>query len=1010
MKIDETALSHYLIEHLRALTEADPALLADYVTALLKNNKPKEELKTLCLDQLHDFLGEGTTSFVVSLFHAIDDGRISSSMEDLEVDKSQDDLEIVAGALEVRISPSHLENLPVTGAQDCEDEVEEEDSSDDDRNHKHRRRVSRSRSTDRADEPNVSRYIGGACKDFKRQVGDHGRVGQFDRERPSKLEKRGFRDAGGRFSHADQAERGVLRGGCPPFRADAPNPRLDCGRKGRGRGVCNRVGPMPPPFGDAPPMLPLTAGFFPNGRGLGGRGTGWPGSFGPMGGIGGGMGAVSLEHSHAGRGPPGVMNLAMGVGIGAVRPRCLDFEERGFCLRGDLCPMDHGSHIVVEDVQSLSKFNLPVNFSNGRGMVLALGQMANTNLPMAVSNTNLPSFTTLSSRGSRGSGEPSISSSKVPIVPNDQVSAEPDLYDPDQPLWNEERPEATGRISKLSAFQVDNSQVEKEKVDLRAVDVNSRDIIYSGLHAADAGSTVWDRIGPVDVSAARVEGTLEEQRAQGRGILWQSERWGEREREDGATTENPGRGRGAAGWAEVGPPFNRPKDGTNLGFRVLARSVERAQCTLYVSCIPPSSNRPEVLLMHFEKFGRVVDVRIPPHSDRAFVQFATREEAELALASPDAVMRNRFIRLSWANRDSVTSDTCASTSFTGQLPTTGIERTGGHAARLVNSRGKPSFFGLNGVVASMSGASMTEGSRKATISADSASSLATSVIMTSKKQEELELMRENIRLKQEALARKRDDFRRKLDRLASQGVLGIEDYFGDQANKRQRVKISGNAKVFGKVTAASSVSADSGPRKSGSGVAAQAGLPQATLKPTRSPHPRTTGVSAGLPVAPWAPARYKLDNRTTSFKILPPLPSTITDVAAVREHFAVFGELSSVEFEDVGSFNAASTRSFDVNNTIRVSFTTRWSAERAMALGKWFHGQTFNLAWVSTSSISRPPDSSALAFKTTLLEDETSSRGDANGVTEEASVKEQHLVDDRPNVVGNSLRSPARVL
>lgn len=403
-------------------------------------------------------------------------------------------------------------------------------------------------------------------------------------------------------------------------------------------------------------------------------------------------------------------------------------------------------------------------------MVLALGQMANANLPVAVSNTNLPTVTTLSSRGSRGSREPSISSSKVPIVPNDQVSAEPDLYDPDQPLWNEERPEATGKIRKLSAFQMENFQVEKEKVNLRAVDVNSRDIAYSGLHAVDAGSTVWDRIGPVDVNAASKEGTLEEQRAQGRGIPWQSERWGEREHEDGATSENPGRGRGAAGWAEVGPPFNRPKAGTNLGFRVLARSVERAQCTLYVSCIPPSSNRAEVLLMHFEKFGRVVDVRIPPHSDRAFVQFATREEAELALASPDAVMRNRFIRLSWANRDSVTSDTCASTSFTGQLPTTGIERTGGHAARLVNGRRKPSFFGLNGVVASMSGAPMTEGSSKATISADSASSLATSVIMTANKQEELELMRENIRQKQEALARKRADFRRKLDRLANQVI------------------------------------------------------------------------------------------------------------------------------------------------------------------------------------------------------------------------------------------------
>lgn len=197
---------------------------------------------------------------------------------------------------------------------------------------------------------------------------------------------------------------------------------------------------------------------------------------------------------------------------------------------------------------------------------MALGQMANKNLPMAVSNTNLPTVTTLSSRGSRGSREPSISSSKVPIVPNHQVSAEPDLYDPDQPLWNEQRPDATGRIRKLSAFQMDNSQVENEKVDLGAVDVNSRDIIYSGLHAVDAGSTVWDRIGPVDVSAASVEVTLEEQRALGRGVPWQSGMWGEREREDGATTENPGRGRGAAGWAEVGPPFNRPKDGTNLGF------------------------------------------------------------------------------------------------------------------------------------------------------------------------------------------------------------------------------------------------------------------------------------------------------------------------------------------------------------------------------------------------------------------------------------------------------------
>lgn len=297
----------------------------------------------------------GTNAFVGNLFNALDDGRIPSSMEDLEGVKAVDNTETVAGALESRISPSHLERLPSAGAQDWEDEVEEEESSDDDRNHKHRRRVSRSRSTDRINEPNnnVSRYNnnGGSSNDLKRPAGDHGRgVGQYDRDRPSKFERRGGRDAGGgRFSNGgDQAERGAAsRSGGPPFRGDAPNMRLDGIRMGRGRGVGNWVGPMPPPFGDAPPLLPPTAGFFPNGRGLGGRGAGWPGGFGHM----GGMGAASLEHSHAGRGPPGVMNLGMGMGIGPVRPRCLDFEERGFCLRGDLCPMDHGSHIVVEDVQ-----------------------------------------------------------------------------------------------------------------------------------------------------------------------------------------------------------------------------------------------------------------------------------------------------------------------------------------------------------------------------------------------------------------------------------------------------------------------------------------------------------------------------------------------------------------------------------------------------------------------------------------------------------------------------------
>lgn len=38
------------------------------------------------------------------------------------------------------------------------------------------------------------------------------------------------------------------------------------------------------------------------------------------------------------------------------RPRCRDYDEKGFCVRGELCPYDHGSdRIVVTDVQSLEQ-------------------------------------------------------------------------------------------------------------------------------------------------------------------------------------------------------------------------------------------------------------------------------------------------------------------------------------------------------------------------------------------------------------------------------------------------------------------------------------------------------------------------------------------------------------------------------------------------------------------------------------------------------------------------------
>ncbi|KEH37852.1 RNA recognition motif [Medicago truncatula] len=76
--------------------------------------------------------------------------------------------------------------------------------------------------------------------------------------------------------------------------------------------------------------------------------------------------------------------------------------------------------------------------------------------------------------------------------------------------------------------------------------------------------------------------------------------------------------------------------------------------TLFVNGIPHRSNRKEALLAHFKMLGEVINIYIPMNSERAFVQFSNREEAEASLRARDVVMGNRFIKLCKGNGAIVT--------------------------------------------------------------------------------------------------------------------------------------------------------------------------------------------------------------------------------------------------------------------------------------------------------------------------------------------------------------------
>jgi RNA-binding protein 26 len=734
----------------------------------------------------------GTKPFVFNLFHALEDGTIPSVADKLEGSKHLESTDATGGALEMCTSPSHLEQLPGSGLYAWNEEGEEEESSDEDRNHKHRRRVSQSRSLDRSDEPDSSHFNGQPPNDLKHRATDRTRgIGHFVRERPTKYDRRSGREHAGRhFSNGDELQQNMIQGG-PPIRGEAAGLRYDGMHMFRGREGAGPWGmPLrPPPFPEGPPpLLPPSSGFYPGVRAMAGRGAEWSTGFGPM----SGMSSGPVEHAHRGRGL-GAVGLGINMRIG--RPRCLDFEERGFCLRGDLCPMEHGANrIVVEDVQSLSKFNLPVTLPNGRGMSMGSG-------PLTVSSAlMLPSTQATGSRGAPASREPGVPPiGEVPVPAN-----EADLYDPDQPLWNKDRIEASGMITKLPSFRKrpqeqgqEGDAGSKDKTD-RASEAVSRGATDGGIHGIDVGSTVWDRIGPVDRGAEgrlHEKDTIEDQQVQSRGHgLWPG-KW-ERKEETLHVHTVTGHGQGSSAQGEVGLAVQRAKDGSSIGSQsTVARGSgsERAQQTLYVSCIPPTSNKAEVLLLHFEKFGQVVDVRIPPHSDRAFVQFASREAAESALASPDAVMGNRFIRLSWANRDSISNGNVGPVPITAHLIPLRSEPTAAHSVHTSKGRGKHGLVMLNGTGASYVPETLAiEGVGQVATSRGSISSVAATGGIVQKKQEELEMMREKIRQKQEALAKKRDDFRRKLDRLANQVncppcccIVSSSQHYNDRAQSRK---------------------------------------------------------------------------------------------------------------------------------------------------------------------------------------------------------------------------------
>ncbi|XP_061373486.1 zinc finger CCCH domain-containing protein 41 [Gastrolobium bilobum] len=879
--------------------------------------------------------------------------------------------------MELKVSSPKPESVAPSDCVSDPEEKEVSDDDDDDRNHKHRRREARSQSLER----DVSDAV--ISRPFRKRNKNFGNRHPFRENESLAFETlKNYSDATAHKEFYSKFER--MR----PGLTSIPRTPLDMSQRlranqsftvdpgaGRGRGresgFWNQresrfssivAASQMVPQGSIPPSL-YTGRGLPNVSNA--QNASWN-TFGLLPAV--PNGGLDMLHPMGLQGtlrPP--INSSLNVNI--PRQRCRDFEERGFCLRGDMCPMEHGvNRIVIEDVQSLSQFNLPVSLPSAHliGAPAGSGSLHSVNA----------STTSINNKCIPGKFCKSVVGDDVlPLdgaYPGPGCTSGADLYDPDQPLWNDSGLESSNALLTLQSSKIDDTEpISGDAPDSDCPVGTTR----TSVSSQGASSSVWARIGSSKNRFDMKEKT---------NSTLSSFHYPEnqlKEDNDELVGAHSASSQGKQIIADDADPkvLDAHLKAQTDSMRNIRKPSQKALRTLFVNGVPLKSNKREALLAHFKKFGEVIDIYIPVNSERAFVQFSKREEAEAALKAPDAVMGNRFIKLWWANRDSIRNDSTSSGNGVIATP-----------------RGQASAFVPSLPVVTDRGKDIHQAdASKTTFDVPPPSDQPKPVIADGsnvppplqKKLENLEHLKEELRKKQEMLDQKRNEFRRQLNKLEKQatGLKGEVDT--EQAAKRPKT-----ASDVAKLASPQSSDADLGMASLHTETASDKNK-QLVNTVSQSPKASTTmrlQESTGLkqPIQPLVPVnRYKLDNRPTAFRITPPLPAGLANVAVLKEHFLPYGELSAVEVEHVQANDCSQEEA-------HITFTTRRAAERAFSDGKCWKDHNLKFMWLAPTNSSNATGSrerSLSAPKEPLDTEDHSEEKLENSVNQEAIVSDGEL-------------------
>uniref|UniRef100_A0A8D3CB36 RNA binding motif protein 27 n=1 Tax=Scophthalmus maximus TaxID=52904 RepID=A0A8D3CB36_SCOMX len=562
--------------------DADPSALANYVVALVKKDKPEKELKALCADQLDVFLQKETTGFVDKLFECLTTKNYLGSPAAKEGPKE----EVKPPTVKTDVVEVRKVVFPLTRQSH--------------RNRDDRRRDERKRR-------DFDRY-GKSSSDSHRERERHERRRGSPRGRSY---SRSRSRSGSRGKSRDKEHRGGRGEKVPPHTPHPTTPQPITTDPGQ-----HQQHP--------PPLLPLPTPPHPFSSSSSSSAGGVP--------------VATLAHlpdsttdswsGYYGNQRRDVVGKPFNSNkVVSLKQRCRDYDEKGFCVRGDLCPFDHGNDpLIVDDV------NLPNMIPFPPPPVMPpLGLVSSSGPPLiATSGIDTPNhqsaITSSPPIGPPGVGLPPTlpppplpppppSSSSVSLHPQyvqSEYNYDPEGYNPESPALT-----TAGR----NQYRQFIPRVQTQRSNLIGLTSNEG----QGSRAANIVIQT-EPVTAASTPGSNVSRFNSEQDSRKR-IMGHSTA-------EGPVPKKP--------WIEK-TNFNNQHKG------IFPKRNHYMNTKLEVRKIPRELNNITKLNEHFSKFGTIVNIQVVFGGDpeAALIQYTKNEEARRAISSIEAVLNNRFIRVYW---------------------------------------------------------------------------------------------------------------------------------------------------------------------------------------------------------------------------------------------------------------------------------------------------------------------------------------------------------------------------